>query len=726
MSGQPLVVQLEIAGRSLVVRRLRGREAMSEPYRLEIAAFLPEGAEIDPDAVVKGEASILLIRDDVRRRIDGRVGEVFVTRSLRGRPELHLVLEPRWSFARFRTNIKIFRDKTAPDIVREVLGEIGVRFEMRLAGSYPVRPYTVQHRESDLHFVSRMLEEEGMFYFVAEGDSMVIGDNTGAYDAAGGHSFRQPDGMDVHDESIWALGEAAEAGVSKVSLRDWSIDKPSLPLDVSAAGPTEAGPEWYDYPGEYDDPGAGQRIANLIAESHSCAADTVSGIASVAAFAPGRTFALEGTPEGALDGEYLITAVNHDYDREREGFAAAFDGLDAAVTFRPPRIHEEPVLAGPVTGIVTGPPGADIHCDELGRVKVHFHWDRLLPYDDDCSHWVPVIQDNTGHSVQIPRIGWEVLVHFLEGDPDRPVVLGRVYNAGDTFPIELPYHKTWTALRSLSSPTRDGTNEIQFDDLAGNQRIKFRAEKNQNVVIANDKSEHVMSNEMRNIERDESIEIGADQTIDVGGDMLPTVKANQTVDIGGNNQQQIGGTDGISVGGNMALTIGGKHQRRIGNRDAANAKNLTETIGAAILEASLKDNSFSASKGMAVVVGGAMIELAKALKNESASHARAETIGGVVFSKATGEHKVTVGERRVTTVGGMLKIDAKKELSINGADELSMKSLSQKHAAETSVTFEIGSTTLTMKDDVIHIVTPQVKLNVSGTNNLGSEESYQN
>jgi type VI secretion system secreted protein VgrG len=726
MSGQPLVVQLAINGFDLVVRELRGREAMNEPFRLEIEAFLPEGVEIDPEATVKTEASILLAREALRRRIDGLVTEIFVTRSIRGRPALRVVLEPRWALTRFRTNIKIFRNMTAPDIVREVLGETGVDHEMRLTGSYPVRPYTVQHRETDFHFVSRMLEEEGLFYFIAEGDVMVIGDHTGAYDAAGLQSFRQPDGMDVHDESVWALGEIAEAGVSKVALRDWSIDKPSLPLDVTAAGPTEAGPEWYDYPGEYDDPGDGQRIASLIAESYACAADGVAGLASVAAFAPGRAFTVQGTPQAALDGSFVLTVVEHDFNRDREGFGITFEGLDAETVFRPARLHEEPILAGPVTGIVTGPPGADIHCDELGRIKVHFHWDRLRPYDDDCSHWIPVLQDNTGHSVQIPRIGWEVLVHFLEGDPDRPVVLGRVYNARDTFPIELPYHKTWTALRSHSSPTRDGTNEIQFDDLAGSQRIKFLAEKDQNIVIANDKAEHVMSNEIHNIERDEAIEIGNDQTIDVGGDLLPTVKANQSVAIGGNNRQKIGETDGINVVGNHFLTIGGRHQRRIGSRDGATATNITESVGAAILEASLKTNSFSATKGMAVIVGGAMIELAKALKNESASYARVETIGGVVFSKASGEHKVTVGDKRITTVGGMLKIDAKKQLSVNGSEKLSMKSLTQKHAGETSVTFEIGNTTLTMKDEVIHIVTPHVKLTVSGTNNLGSEESYQN
>jgi type VI secretion system secreted protein VgrG len=727
MADQPILAYLSVAGRRIEAKRYAGREAMSETFALTVEARLPEGDDVDPDAVVKSEASLEFVRDGIiQRRIDGLVQEVAVRQSIRGRPDLRLVLVPKFALSRLRTNIKIYRNKSVPDIVSEVLDETGVRFELRLSGAYPVRPYTVQHRESDFHFVSRMLEEEGIFYFFGEGDVMVIGDNVAAYDEAGAVPFRQTAGMDEHDASVWSFGELAEAGVSNVSLRDWSIDKPSLPLDVNAAGPTDSGPEWYDYPGEYEEPGDGQRIANLIAESYACAADGVAGTASAPGFGPGRTFSLSETPGGIFDDRYVLTVVEHDYDRMRTGWAVDFEGLEAATVLRPMREHHEPILSGPVTGFVTGPPGADIHCDELGRIKVHFHWDRLQPKDDDCSHWVPVIQDNTGHSVQIPRIGWEVLVHFLEGDPDRPVALGRVYNGGDTFPIELPAKKTYTALGSLSSPTRDGNNEIQIEDMAGRQRIKVKAEKDQNIVIANDRSEHVMSNEMRTIQRDESITIGNDQTIDISANLLPQVKANQTVAIGGNNDQTVGGSDGIAVTGNHSLTVGGVHKRRIATRDSATAKNITESVGAAILEASLKDNSLSASKGMVVAIGGAMIEVAKAMKNEAATYARTETVGGVIFSKAKGEHKVAVGDKRITTVGGLMKVDAAKELSLNGAELLSLESLSQKHEASTSVTFAIGNTTLTMKEGVIHILTPKIALNVTGTNNLGAEESYQN
>ena len=418
MADLPIEVDLIMAGQRVPLRILRGREAMSECYRFELAAFLPRGTSVDPAATVKSTISIEFLRDGLRRRIDGLATEVFVDQHVDARPELHVIMEPRFAITRYRTNIKIFRDKKVPDIIAEVLGELGVNFELRLKESYPVRPYTVQHRETDFHFVSRMMEEEGMFYFFLPGDVMVIGDSKSAYETIKTVPFRHS-GLDQNEESVWHVGELAEAGVSQVALRDWTIDQPSLPMDVTASGPTANGPEWYDYPGEYEEPGEGQRIANLIAQSYICQAQGITGRSTLAAHAPGGIVTIFDSPDGAVDGPFVTTVVEHSFDREGDGWSLSFEGLNAEMACRPPRIHSEPILSGPVTGIVTGPAGADIHCDSLGRVKVHFHWDRLLPYDDDCSHWVPVLQDNTGHSVAIPRIGWEVLVHFLEGDP-RP------------------------------------------------------------------------------------------------------------------------------------------------------------------------------------------------------------------------------------------------------------------------------------------------------------------
>jgi type VI secretion system secreted protein VgrG len=727
MANKPLVYLLEIGGQLLPVREVRGREALSTPCRFEVQLFLPEGAELDPDAVIKSEAKLILTRGATARTITAVVSEAYVLASVAGQPELTVVLEPRFALCRFRTNIKIFRNKTAPQIVAEVLGETGVQLDQRLSASYPVRRYCVQYRETDLHFVSRLLEEEGIFYFFGPGDVMVQGDSPSAYDSLGGVPFFDASGMDRNDEAVEAIGARGAAGPSQVTLRDWNPEKPSLNMDVSAAGPTAAGPEYYDFPGEYEDPGAGQRIANLMAEAFKCAATGVAGRGYVGAFAPGLTFELGNGPAGLGESSFVLTEVEHDWNREREGFGLEFRGLPAQTTFRPLRLHPEPDLPNPHTGIVTGPPGADIHTEEYGRVKVHFHWDRLQPFDGECSDWIPVLQDNTGHSVAHPRIGWEVLVNFLEGDPDRPVVLGRVYNAEDQFPCQLPRDKTYTMLRSLSSPTRDGINTIRFEDLQGKEHIYVHAEKDQHVIVAHDWDEKVLSNETVRIEHDETIDIGNDHTVKVGGDVTPTVCNDYTLTVGGDRWRTVGGPDQRRVVGNNTLTIGGMFMRRIEINDGVNTKQLQERVGGADLEVSIKTNGTTAGVAYALTVGGVIVEIAKGDKSESAARGRAETIGGVLFSKAGEEAKTEVATNRITTVGGALRVKSKGLLTLTGKEKLTAKSALSEHTAGQSLTVKVGESIITLKDGLIKIIAPQtIAMKISAENQQKSDKSIQN
>ena len=727
MANKPLVYLLEIGGQLLPVREVRGTEALSTPFRFEVQLFLPDGAELDPDAVIKGEANLILARQGTARTITAVVSEAYVLASLAGQPELTVVLEPRFALCRFRTNIKIFRNKTVPQIVAEVLGETGVHFDQRLSASYPVRRYCVQYRETDLHFVSRLLEEEGICYFFGPGDVMVQGDSPSAYQSLGGVPFFDASGMDRNDEAVEAIGARGAAGPSQVTLRDWNPEKPSLNMDVNATGPTAAGPEYYDFPGEYEDPGAGQRMANLMADAFKCAAAGVAGHAYVGAFAPGFTFDLGNGPAGLGDSSFVLSQVEHDWHREREGFGVDFRGLPAQTTFRPLRLHPEPDLPNPLTGIVTGPPGADIYTEEYGRVKVHFHWDRLQPYDGECSDWIPVLQDNTGHSVAHPRIGWEVLVQFLEGDPDRPVVLGRVYNAEDQFPCELPRDKTYTMLRSLSSPTRDGINTIRLEDLQGKEHIYLHAEKDQHIIVAHDWDEKVLSNETVRIEHDETIEIGNDQTVKVGGDATPKVSNDYTLTVGGNRSRTVGGPDQRLVMGNNTLSIGGMFQRRIEISDGVNSQQLHERGGGADLEVSLKTNGRDAGAIYALTVGGAIVEIAKGDKSENAGQGRAETIGGVLFSKAGEEAKTEVAKNRITTVGGALRVKSKGLLSLIGKEKFAAKSVLGEHTASQSLTIKVGESIITLKDGLIKIVAPQtIAMKISADNQQGSDKSIQN
>jgi type VI secretion system secreted protein VgrG len=720
----PLLYWIDLGGLAFRAREVTGSEAISKPFRFEIRFAEARGAELDPDALTRSEAALRLLRGaDEIRRIDGVISAISVSVAKARAPEVHVVFEPRLATARYRQDIRIFRNKTAPEIVVEVLSGLGIKTELRLQGSYERRPYCVQMRERDLDFVHRLLEDEGIFYFFAEGDVMVLGDATAAYDPSGPRlPFRGGVGLDRHEDTVFAVGARSRMGPSKMTLRDFNPAHPSLDMEVRATTPCPAGPEFYDYPGEYLEPAAGQRKVALRAEAVACAHAALLARSFSAQLAPGLVFHLEGAPGAVEDGGYVITALQHDFGREEGGFSCGFEALKEDVVFRPAVVTPAPRLLNPMTGIVTGPAGEDIYTDVVGRVKVHTHWDRRQPYDDDCSDWIPVLQDNTGHSVGIPRLHWEVLLHFLEGDPDRPVVMGRVYNADDNFPQRLPDMKTRSALKSLTSPRSPrsaeeeitGTNEIQFEDLAGKERIFMHAEKDQLVVVANDKTEHVINNETRVIKRDERIGIGADNTVKVGGDLLGTVEGNQRWSVGGDRSVHVVGSDSGSVHEDRTMSIGGTHLRRLGTHDRAGAtQTFKETIGGAVLESSDKNNLVQAELASTLTVGGAVIEIAKANKMETTVAKRDEKVAGSSIVQATMAIAARCDDTRTMTI------------CASYSDQLDTLSSTALFACST-LTLRVGSSEITMKDGHITISTPNsIAIGTSSDNVLGSGTSTQ-
>jgi len=730
-ADNPLRYHVEVGGQRYEAREVSGREAISTPYQLTARFSVATAFEIDPEAQIKSEAALVLMRDSAPvRRIDGIITDISLSASVRGVHEVEIVVEPRLALARHRTDMRVFRNMTVPEIVMDTLSQIGVVPTLRLAETYTKRPYCVQFRESDLDFVHRLLEDEGIFYFFLPGDEMVLGDGPSAYEPLPDGTtirYRAGMGMDRHQDAVIEIGHRASLTVGKVTLRDWNPEHPSLDMDAAAPGPTPAGPEYYDYPGEYEQPAEGTRKARLWSESFATQARAFQGRSLSGRFGAGFTSALTDAPIASYDRGYVISAVEHAYGRLRDGFSIGFEALPDDFTYRPPRTTPVPRVLNPMTGFVTGPAGDDdIYTDEYGRVKVHFHWDRRLPPDDDCSHWIPVLQDNTGHSSAIPRRGWEMLVHFLEGDPDRPVVLGRVYNAEDTFPVPLPERKFCTSLKSLSTPTRDGTNEIQLDDEAGKEYVMIHAERDHNIVVANDKTETILLHENSTVRRNESVTIGANHTMKVGRDMVPQVGGNQTWATGGNRQRKTSEGENAAVVQNRSVTIGGTHLIKVEDSSLATALNLREQVGGVILEVTNKSNATEAGENGARIVGGASIELATENQAETATKKRVETVGGVLFQQAARELKIKAGEIRSTQVGGMLSIQAQKQLSVTGAETLEVRSDTAAHQASKTVTLKVQDSTVLLKDGLIKIETlSTISLKVSGENNQGAGKSEQ-
>ncbi|MFT3764721.1 MAG: type VI secretion system tip protein TssI/VgrG [Minicystis sp.] len=725
---KPLLYWFDLAGRTFAVKEVKGREAMSRPFHFEIRFVVDEGEPIAPASVLKKEASLKLERSGVVRTVDGIVTDFKIRMRRTGAPEAVAVLEPRLVLARYRSDLHIFREKTVPEIVCEVLATIGVTPELRLKESYERRHYCVQFRETDFDFVNRLMEHEGISYFFLEGDVMVMMDNAASYEPLPGIPvvpYRAGAGLDHNQDCITSVKKRAALAANKVTLRDFNPEKPRLDMDVEATVPSPSGAEWYDYPGEYTEPSRGARKAKIIAESFACAAAGLHGTSFCGRIFPGAKLTIIDAPRLA-DGEHVITAVEHDFVRENDGFSNRFEALDAETTFRALLDTPEPRILNPLSGFVTGPAGEDIYTDEWGRVKVHFHWDRRQPLDEECSFWIPVLQDNTGHSAGIPRIGWEVLVEFLEGDPDRPVVLGRVYNAEDTFPHELPLRKTRSALRSQSSPVRKGTNEIYFEDLAGMQHIFVHAERDQQVLIANDKRELVYNNETHSIHRDESITIGRDTTVKIGAPMSQEVGANQRWKVDGSRKRQVAKADSARVNGDRRIEIDGQHSRRIGTNDQVKAQNLTEKVGGAILETSKKTNYTQGERHVSLTVGGAKMEIAEKDRSETTNEDRTEEVGADSIVTAGKEIATRVDTVRKTTVDGALKVTAHDQIAMSGVEKLSMKADQHEVSGTGSLTLKVQDTKIVMKDGAVTIVTKSaIKMIVTGDNQQGADNSTQ-
>ena len=716
---------IEIGGATFELAELSGREAMSRPFRFEARFTVEQHAAFDPEGLVRAPAALVLARDGAPlRRIGGIVTDVSIDAGARRPPSVRVVVEPRLALARFRTDIRVFRDKSAPEIVGEVLAALGIAIEARLSAAHAPRPYCVQMRESDFDFASRLLEDEGIFYFFTDGDVMVLGDNPGAYDPIEGLrdlALSPAAGLDHEEEVVFEVGQHAALTAGTVSLSDFDPAHPRLDMEVSARVEGSEGPEHYDYPGEYAEPAEGTRKARLRAEALSCAASAIDGRSTVSRLAPGKTFRLWMTEQREL----VVRAVEHAWRRSASAFENVFEALDATTTYRPPMTTAAPQLLNPMTAYVTGPAGQDIHCDEMGRVKVRFPWDRLQEADDRTSDWVPVLQDNTGHSIGIPRVGWEVLVHFLEGDPDRPVVLGRTYNGADPFPEPLPEGKTRTALQSLSSPGREGCNTVRFEDLAGSEQLLVHAERDARVSVAHDKREDVVADEGRVIGRDETIAIGSNHRAAVGGDFVLAIEGNQTWTVGKSRTRSVGGANDAHVDGNRSVTIGGSHSRRIGTDDVVQVANLSEQVGAVILEASLLDNATSSQMAMSLTVGGALVEVARKDKWESVRLARAETIGGLVFSKS-GKATQLSSKSRVTTVGGVLKVMGTKGLTIEGALGVTASAALASFQGAKSVTLKVGDASVTLGEGVIKLKAgSKVALLVDEASHQAAGESTQ-
>ncbi len=572
----------------VAVRELRGVEELSCPFRFDVTGLLPEDVPSAAD-LLGGAAALTLVgpRGDVRALL-GIVARVRAS-ARGGRNAATLRIVPRlWLLGRSK-NSRVFQDQTVPDIIRAVLASSAIDCEVSTSRAYAPRPYCVQYQESDLAFLSRIAAEEGMFFFFrhppedGQKEVVVFGDAASHYRPIAGVAKVpiQLGGALAGAEHVrsFSLDDRLRSGATLV--RAYDAERPRYDLHGTATARARGALDETQVSTYRHDADPAERVDDQVAarllESVRRRASGGEGASTCMAFQPGHVFELDGHPLDALNAGFALTRLEHEGaqgvdmgDVEGDRYENRFRCLPATIAFRP----KQPVRRlqqTTETALVVGPSGEEIHVDAEGRVKVQFPWDRLGKNDDHSSCWIRTMQPWAGASWGfqfIPRVGMEVVVLFVAGDVDRPMIAGAVANGVNPFPYALPAHKTQSGVRTRSSPGGAGSNELRFEDAAGSEQIYLHAQRNLDELVGNDHT--------RTVEKGETIQVGADRSLTIGGSQKRAVTSNdelevgqnRTMEVGGDHVRVVNGNEIVEIGKNLVLHIKGKQILKIDGQDA--------------------------------------------------------------------------------------------------------------------------------------------------------------
>ncbi|HSN99479.1 MAG TPA: type VI secretion system tip protein TssI/VgrG, partial [Candidatus Nanopelagicales bacterium] len=550
---------------------------------------------------------------------------------------------------------------------------------------YEPLDFAVQYRESHLGFVSRLLEDNGLFYWFshdADGHTLVIADDAAAFapeDDAPRPLLRMAQGA-AGAGSITRLTRTRALRATAVHLRDFDFEKPNAPPEAQQPGRDAWPAPYYEYPAGFTRGAAGSRRAEARMKALRADADTFEGESQSTGLSVGIPFTVEGAREACLNGGMVITKLTTRGSQTPTGgdsnvaLHSTFRALPEGAPFAAPRRARRPRIRGVQTAVVTGSSEQDqaLHVDEHGRVKVRFFWDREGQEDHTSSCWVRVTQPLMGGSMILPRVGWEVAIAFLHGDPDRPVVLGRVYNAEKTPPLSLPGARASGSLKSMSSPGAGGHNELVMADSAGGQGFGIHAQKDLNITVGHDKTEEIAVDEEHtvsvngssSVKVDETIAVSGNQSVDVGAVLSQKVSGSQSISVSGNDTtnaisnhiEKVSGSRSYSVSGNqiticngVEYSITGSFARDVGALELAGTigsiqdnivGSLDETVGAVKVQLAVGDHGEQITGGKDETYAAAELHLTKGALSHSAEGSVTHLIGGLHYQKLGGDYVV--------------------------------------------------------------------------------------
>jgi type VI secretion system secreted protein VgrG len=656
----PLLLDTPFGDGKLLLRSIEGQEQISGLFRYTLKAESQETALDFKKVVGKAATVTLMLPGGEKVYRNGIVGRFTQAgRNARG-TTYYADLHPWLWLLTMNSDCRIFQNKSVPDILKAVFNDLGFQdFQNSLKGTYKPREYCVQYMESTFDFVSRLMEEEGIFYFfthTSSGHKMVLADDASAYvDCVGITSASMGGSAAGWDSEAAVLDCTIEENVvvGKYKTTDYNFETPSTALVGTASG-KDAKRSIYEYPGGHKTQSDGQAVAGRALAAYEAPARILRGASTCRSFGAGAKFKLEKHTRADANDKWVLKSVNWSADLEA-AYTNSFEGFPASIVFRPPRVTHKPRIAGVQTATVTGKAGEEIFTDQYGRIKVKFHWDQVGKNDENASCWIRVAHSWAGKqwgTFFLPRVGQEVVVTFLEGNPDRPLVTGSVYNATQTVPYGLPAEQTKSTMKSRSSKNGTGFNEFRFEDKKDSEEIFLHAQKDLQIKVLNDETTTITNNRTATIQKKNDT-----LTVSEGDRIIKVSKGKETHDVKGTREVTVTGDETHTDKANFTQKVTKNYTLKVdGNIEIEATGSVTIKAGKGLTTQAGTEVSNKAGTSLTNKAGTALTNQAgTSLTNKAGT--TLENNAGVSLTNKGSASQTVDGGGMLTIKGGMVKIN---------------------------------------------------------------------
>lgn len=710
-------------GKDIEFVKLNGHEGLSELYEYHLI-LTSKNPNLAATSIIGQTIAVLIDTKGGERPLNGLVTDFGYLSEDEDEQSYHLyscIMRPSMWYLTQRYDSRVFVDKDILEITNIVLGEFGIPYEIKCQNSYRKYGHNTQYQESSFNYLNRLFEQEGIYYYFehSEGsNTLVIVDDNSAHPAIQGkdsipyHSNVTPGTPDQNYLDKWQQSDRLATKTVNVNDHNYQTAKTKLTSTGATHGLGGNSTEHYDFYTSFTNSGEGAHYKQMRAQDYNAQSKRITAAGNVLTIAPGYTFSLTRHPHDAANAKHLI--IHAEYDLREAGYTSGtehsyyridFIAIPFSYQYRHPRDTPRPSIVGTQGAIVTGPPGEEVYTNDYGDIKVQFHWDRYGPMSEKSSDWIRVAQGSAGGnfgSINTPRIGEEVLIDFINGDSDRPIVIGRLYNSDKIPPWGFPAAAKQSGIKSKSfnSPV-DNFNEMMFDDTAGLELVNFQAQKDLTSLVKNDETRYVKHDRTSTIDNDETITVKGKrtetvigtETIDITGDRTETLAANETITISGNRTENVTGTESISITGDRTKTLsanetvkitGNRTETVTGNESVSITGTQDVTVTQTKTETVHQKRTINASKAQEHnVTLGDMHKIGKTLTHEVGENyvlgttgTMEATIGSTCTFNVTDQFVISVGAASLTLnssgeiilSGSIINIDASTNVHATAPD----------------------------------------------------------